>query len=87
MENRNTETHGGLGEPAGMGTGEGRHLAGFWGIRPQARLQGVWRMMADDKAPRGYRREWLVLHWRKLPVASRSALSPQAPKCSPTSGR
>lgn len=44
-------------------------------------------MMAHDKAPGGYRCEWLVLHWRKLPVASRSALSPQVPKCSPASGR
>lgn len=77
----------GLGQLASSGAGEGRHLAGCWGIRPQARLQGAWRMMAHDKAPGGYRCEWLVLHWRKLPVASRSALSPQVPKCSPASGR
>lgn len=77
----------GLGQLASSGAGEGRHLAGCWGIRPQARLQGAWRMMAHDKAPGGYRCEWLVLHWRKLPVASRSALSSQVPKCSPASGR
>lgn len=78
---------GGAGAAGQLGAGEGRHLAGCWGIRPQARLQGAWRMMAHDKAPGGYRCEWLVLHWRKLPVASRSALSPQVPKCSPASGR
>lgn len=48
----------GLGQLASSGAGEGRHLAGCWGIRPQARLQGAWRMMAHGLSCTGESSPW-----------------------------
>lgn len=36
--------------PHFLGAGEGRNSPGFWGIGPQARLQGMRRKLTGDKA-------------------------------------